>query len=111
MNSTQELAELRQVHASTLLLLAEVADFLARLPQVPVTRELAARIESHVADPRTAAINEATRLNDARLLHAGAYTAAGLSSLLLEIDGDEGSAEHRHPEVNSGTRQRRWKSC
>jgi len=51
MCESPEPKELRAALASALRLLSETHDYLLRLPSVPVTRELAAKIAAHVNDP------------------------------------------------------------
>ena len=86
MNPLTDLAALRATHAGTLKLLADVSEYLMRLPPVPVTRALGRTIDEHLRDPQSFAVNEAARLEHAGQLHAGIYIPGGLALLLVDID-------------------------
>jgi hypothetical protein len=86
MNPLTDLADLRATHASTLKLLADVSEYLMRLPPVPATHALCRTINEHLRDPQNFAVNEAARLAHAVRLHDGIYTPAGIPLLLIDID-------------------------
>ncbi len=50
-NPIQTMDHLAAVLGDTLELLAEVSDYLSRLPHVPATKELINKIEAHQTDP------------------------------------------------------------
>ena len=87
MNAFDELAALRATHACTLELLAEVSDYLLRLPPIPVTRDLCRKIDSHLADPQAATIHDAARRASTRNLSGGVYTPQGTALLLADFSG------------------------
>jgi hypothetical protein len=63
-------------HRATLEVLRETLDYLERLPKVPVTRELCARVQAHLDDPTHRLV---ARVH--RELHGSAVTSAGLPLL------------------------------
>ncbi|MDB5930979.1 MAG: hypothetical protein JWR60_2686 [Polaromonas sp.] len=67
-------------NASALALLAEVRDYLMRLPVVPATRQLCRKIDAHLADPEIARVKDAAQrsLRDRTKLSGGFYAPAGV---------------------------------
>jgi hypothetical protein len=102
MNPSMELAALREVHMETLRLLREVDKYLMRLPAVPLTRELCRKIEDHLSDPARAAVNEAARVNDARSLHGGIYSPAGIPLLQVSLEGSNLTLRTGIPKSTAG---------
>lgn len=78
------------VLAETLALLREVADYLRRLPLVPVTADFVIKIDAHLSDPTTVAAQKvATRLElERQTRHAGDYTRLGLPKLELTVSAE-----------------------
>ncbi|ABM39700.1 hypothetical protein [Polaromonas naphthalenivorans] len=66
-------------HASALALLAEVRDYLMRLPAVPITRQLCRKIDAHLADPGIARVKDAAEraLRDRTKLNGALYRVGG----------------------------------
>lgn len=71
-------------HRETLKMLEEVRAYIARLPDVPMNREMLAKIENHIEDPtqHLALTHKPTR-------KAGVYTPAGLPLITAELKDEE----------------------
>lgn len=84
-------ADASAVLADTLTLLQEASDYLARLPRVPMTQQLIAKLEAHQRDPATmTAKRVAAQLeNEQQARCAAAYTAYGLPVISCEVDGNK----------------------
>lgn len=86
LNPIQTMDHLAAVLGDTLELLAEVSEYLKRLPLVPATRELVNKIEAHQNDPGalTAARIAKQIEAEAQSRVAGIYTPIG--SPLVEVE-------------------------
>lgn len=75
----------------TLSLLAEVSQYLQRLPHVPLTKELIDKIDAHVQHPenRTAMRVAGQLEHEAQARCAGVYTVTGLRVFEAEVKGDQ----------------------
>ncbi|WP_137922310.1 hypothetical protein [Hydrogenophaga sp. 2FB] len=78
-------------HQKTLELLAEAVDYLNRLPHVPATRDLSARLQAHLDEPSQMLV--ARRRPE---LHGGIFSAAGLP--LLEVAVVDEVARIQYPQ-------------
>ena len=89
-NPIQTMDHLAAVLGDTLELLAEVSDYLGRLPHVPVTKELIKKIEAHQNDPGAlTAMRIAKQIEtEAQSRVVGLYTPAGLPLLEVEVQGN-----------------------
>ena len=81
---------LAAVLGDTLELLAEVSDYLRRLPHVPATKELINKIEAHQNDPGAlTAMRIAKQIEaEAQSRVVGLYTPAGLPLIEVEVQAD-----------------------
>lgn len=70
-------------HRETLRMLREALDFLERLPAVPVTRAICARVELHLNEPTHRLLAQSAQ---ARV--GTAYTVVGLPFLEVRLDDD-----------------------
>ena len=86
-NPIQTMAHLATVLGDTLELLAEVSEYLNRLPLVPATRELINKIEAHQNDPGVLTAMRIAKLIEveAQSRVAGIYTPAGLPVIEVEV--------------------------
>lgn len=89
-NPIQTMDHLAAVLSDTLELLAEVSDYLSRLPNVPVTRELIKKIDAHQNDPGAlTAMRIAKQIEaEAQSRVVGLYTPAGLPLMEVEVQAD-----------------------
>lgn len=89
-NPIQTMDHLAAVLGDTLELLAEVSDYLSRLPNVPVTRELIKKIDAHQNDPGAlTAMRIAKQIEaEAQSRVVGLYTPAGLPLMEVEVQAD-----------------------
>ena len=102
MNPLTDLAALRATHVGTLKLLADVSEYLMRLPPVPATRALCRTIDEHLRDPQSFAVNEAARLAHPGQLHDGIYTPGGIPLLLIDIDARQLTLGTEIPKSRAG---------
>lgn len=102
MNPLTDLAALRATHVGTLKLLADVSEYLMRLPPVPATRALCRTIDEHLRDPQKFAVNEAARMAHAGQLHDGIYTPGGIPLLLIDIDARQLTLGTEIPKSRAG---------
>lgn len=73
-----------ELHAATLQVLREVADYMLRLPPVPVTTAMCKRIEEHLADP----VNQLVSANNefaGRVYEGAQYTPSGLPLVAARV--------------------------
>ena len=71
-------------HEASLLLLREVAEYLGRLPPVPLTRELCSKVLEHLNEPTHRLIE-----HEARSRRRGeAFNGAGLPLIAAEVQGE-----------------------
>ena len=89
-NPIHTMDHLAAVLGDTLELLAEAADYLVRLPHVPLTKELIDKIEAHQLDSGVlTAMRIAKQLEaEAQSRVVSLYTPAGLPLLEVEVHGD-----------------------
>ena len=89
-NPIQTMDHLAAVLGDTLDLLAEVSDYLGRLPHIPVTKELIGKIEAHQNDPGAlTAMRIAKQIEtEAQSRVVGLYTPAGLPLMEVEVQAD-----------------------
>lgn len=89
-NPIQTMDHLAAVLGDTLELLAEVSDYLSRLPHVPATKELINKIEAHQNDPGAlTAMRIAKQIEaEAQSRVVGLYTPAGLPLMEVEVQAD-----------------------
>ena len=89
-NPIQTMDHLAAVLGDTLELLAEVSDYLGRLPHVPVTKELINKIEAHQNNPGAlTAMRIAKQIEaEAQSRVVGLYTPAGLPLIEVEVQAD-----------------------
>ncbi|MBC7990775.1 MAG: hypothetical protein H7Y19_14500 [Luteimonas sp.] len=80
----------QQGFIETSRLLAEVLDYMLRLPAVPLTVELARKVRAHLDDPgHWLAVEQAKHeARRAALRHGANYTPAGVPVVEVEIDRD-----------------------
>ncbi|WP_087866050.1 hypothetical protein [Comamonas thiooxydans] len=78
------------VLVDTLSLLQEASDYLKRLPRVPITQQLIAKLEAHQLAPATlTARRVAEQLEHEKLARcAAAYTTYGLPIIECEVQGN-----------------------
>lgn len=83
-------------------LLRQTADYLRRLPLVPVTRDFIRQIDAHLSDPEVAAAKR--EAETAELLASrrtgGRYTPAGQPAILVVVEGTK--ATITVPVINLG---------
>lgn len=79
------------VLVDTLKLLQEASDYLTRLPRVPVTQQLIAKLEAHQSAPATlTARRVAEQLEHEKQARcAAAYTAFGVPIIECEVQGNK----------------------
>ena len=89
-NPIHTMDHLAAVLGDTFELLAEVSDYLSRLPLVPATRELIDKIDAHQNDPGAlTAMRIAKQIEtEAQSRVVGLYTPAGLPLLEVEVQGN-----------------------
>src|SRR3990167_608355 len=89
-NPIQTMDHLATVLGDTLELLAEVSEYLNRLPLVPATRELINKIEAHQNDPGAlTAMRIAKQIEvEAQSRVVGIYTHVGLPVIEVEVHHD-----------------------
>ena len=89
-NPIQTMDHLAAVLGDTLELLAEVSDYLSRLPHVPATKELINKIEAHQNDPGSlTAMRIAKQIEaEAQSRTAGLYTPTGLPFVEVEVQAN-----------------------
>lgn len=83
MSDSRNSNALTSEHTAALALLEEVRDYMLRLPVVPTTRNLCAKISRHLESPSSTAIQK--RSDDERT--GAAYSAAGVPLLVANLSG------------------------
>lgn len=103
-----------EIHLAGEALLREAAGYLARLPPHPMTRELAAKLQRHLDDPRTGIIRERDELiasaQAADLIArkgANRYTPAGIPALEVSVEGGFARVESPAAKIYGDTSQGR----
>ena len=84
-----EVSQLALAHAAARELLAQTRDYLLRLPPVPLTKELARRIDEHLTQPHSAHARRLTEaaVRDATRLTWGKYMPNGEHMLDACVEG------------------------
>ena len=75
-----------QRHAATITLLGETLEFLLRMPNVPVTRELCNKVQAHLEDPTNTLIEQEAKLvGNGAIREGGLFTPAGIPTVLAHL--------------------------
>ena len=89
-NPIHTMDHLAAVLGDTFELLAEVSDYLSRLPLVPATRELIDKIDAHQNDPGALTAKRIAKQLEAEAQSrvAGIYTPVGMPVMEVEVHHD-----------------------